>query len=373
MQSMTSTPSAPRVDSGRLSKHSNKSKDRQQLLVRSTWTALCYYAALCGRTTAAFCTSHGLVGESCPRVMDSMISSDSDFSRLRLRSRSRSRLVLDERLDRGNRMTLYFSSTIDSGRFSGTSQRYWSIKASLSNTFYRPSNICPTRKHKSDLSYRSGSDYLEVESNDPLDNGSHSDRSSSVESSEGHLEQYVLDDYLEFLDKRYHRVHDSDPKDERPRIDTAWKWLFNHTDSLEASQGNHQDALYALGVANLASNRLLQKHQLSRKSVIEVPVETRVLSDRLARVITSVAPLELLAMSSVNIIRRVRNRRRMLLNKVKGVLISAIKKCSKNAIVSLDCVVRRRLERAAYLGAVMVVISTVLVIKPLLAIATSNH
>ena len=74
--------------------------------------------------------------------------------------------------------------------------------------------------------------------------------------------QAVVDNYLEFLDRRYQRLHE----EEEPRRDTkfsAWKWLTQGSDDSEPlKQQKTDDALYVLGVAGLASEKLLQKHQL---------------------------------------------------------------------------------------------------------------
>eukprot|EP00567_Pseudictyota_dubia_P000719 CAMPEP_0197464358 /NCGR_PEP_ID=MMETSP1175-20131217/63981_1 /TAXON_ID=1003142 /ORGANISM="Triceratium dubium, Strain CCMP147" /LENGTH=371 /DNA_ID=CAMNT_0043000337 /DNA_START=9 /DNA_END=1124 /DNA_ORIENTATION=+ len=81
-------------------------------------------------------------------------------------------------------------------------------------------------------------------------------------------EQYVLDDYLEFVDKRYHRLHDENeaetPKvDGRAGINTAWNWLKAQTPGNELEEDRRsEDALCVLGLAELASAELLQKHHL---------------------------------------------------------------------------------------------------------------
>jgi len=79
-------------------------------------------------------------------------------------------------------------------------------------------------------------------------------------------EQFRLDDYLEFVDKRYHRLHDDDDAQSdggRQGINTAWNWLMKQKPSsdLEAQKGK-DDALCVLGLAELASAELLQKHHL---------------------------------------------------------------------------------------------------------------
>ena len=98
--------------------------------------------------------------------------------------------------------------------------------------------------------------------------------------------QRAVDEYLEFLDKRYHRIHDDDDEatkqaavlpsrsnnnnnnnDGNNKTNTnklAGKpfsvlgWLSETPETV--TQREQDDALYVLGVANLASERLLQKH-----------------------------------------------------------------------------------------------------------------
>jgi hypothetical protein len=76
----------------------------------------------------------------------------------------------------------------------------------------------------------------------------------------------AVDDYLEFLERRYHRLHDDDKQDRLPSTGakfSALKWLKqgDDQDSPEAKQRQQDDALFVLGVAGLASQQLLQKHQ----------------------------------------------------------------------------------------------------------------
>jgi len=73
----------------------------------------------------------------------------------------------------------------------------------------------------------------------------------------------VLDDYLEFVDRRYHRLNDEEEESSPPGINTAWNWLMSQKpDSPQKQQRKEEDALYVLGLAGLASEELLQKHHL---------------------------------------------------------------------------------------------------------------
>jgi len=101
------------------------------------------------------------------------------------------------------------------------------------------------------------------------------DRSVASESEE----QENVDTYLEFLDKRYRRLHCDDTKEEKamskqrdPSSSKNYKpfstmdWLItggnNNTNVMTTSREQQADALYVLGVAGLASQKLLQKHHL---------------------------------------------------------------------------------------------------------------
>ena len=80
-------------------------------------------------------------------------------------------------------------------------------------------------------------------------------------------EQRNIDDYLEFLDRRYNRLHSDETPAEmkvenKKAMSLAWNRLFDESqpNTRSLNQSVHEDALYVLGVAELASKRLLQKH-----------------------------------------------------------------------------------------------------------------
>ena len=100
-------------------------------------------------------------------------------------------------------------------------------------------------------------------------------------------EQLVLDDYLESIDRRYKRLHKHERKQARaarlaakrnineyhlgtvsahvPVITSAFQFLRlpqKEPTSAGEEQRKQEDAIYVLGLANLASKRLLQRHQL---------------------------------------------------------------------------------------------------------------
>jgi len=84
-------------------------------------------------------------------------------------------------------------------------------------------------------------------------------------------EQQNVDEYLEFLDKRYHRLHDEDYSLAKPKPFSAWDWLFVNEESHDP-QKSHEDALFILGVSELASEGLRKKQQHSIKSKRSTPV-----------------------------------------------------------------------------------------------------
>jgi len=79
-------------------------------------------------------------------------------------------------------------------------------------------------------------------------------------------QQFIVDEYLESIDRRYKRVHQAETKDDRSQrrgFTSAWAWLTADESSLkEEKRRKNDDALSVLGLAELASVRLLQKHHL---------------------------------------------------------------------------------------------------------------
>lgn len=104
------------------------------------------------------------------------------------------------------------------------------------------------------------------------------DESSSSSSTPGRMsnEQMLLDQYLESIDRRYHRLHDDEKVGS---INWTWDWLMrgdSQNSNISKSQGSGspshrscnegEDALCVLGLADLASDRLLKQHRLPRHS-----------------------------------------------------------------------------------------------------------
>jgi len=109
----------------------------------------------------------------------------------------------------------------------------------------------------------------------------------------------------------YSRLHEDEIQEPATNVFSAWKWLHSGASStttkdepsilpVQPATRQEQDALYALGVAGLASKKLLQKHrvssdQLRDASVKEDAVAAKVESsrhkmfDRATRVVQTIA------------------------------------------------------------------------------------
>jgi hypothetical protein len=109
----------------------------------------------------------------------------------------------------------------------------------------------------------------------------HGASSSPVNNNEQDTAQKV-DEYLEFLGKRYNRVHRFDRAHPKKTPFSVLAWLAqpqdenqnSNDDSGDDSQVKESNALYALGVAGLASERLLQKHGVTLKRCTIVDLDS---------------------------------------------------------------------------------------------------
>lgn len=134
-----------------------------------------------------------------------------------------------------------------------------------------------THSQQTRLKYQNNSDLLEMEPSE---------------------EQAKVDDYLEFLNRRYHRLHDENPEEVKFSV---WEWLLQKSDAttteteaeadvVTVSREQKDDAFFALGVAGLASDRLLQKYASSSKVDSTSLREAAKTSDRIIDVETTVVP-----------------------------------------------------------------------------------
>ena len=110
------------------------------------------------------------------------------------------------------------------------------------------------------LHYRDGSD----ESDEASRFGWLNTIFASSQQADEDSEQQFVDEYLEFLDRRYRRLHNEEGE-ESPKPFSALNWLkqgsTSRNDALATPQ-QQEDALFVLGVAGLASRKLLQRHHL---------------------------------------------------------------------------------------------------------------
>ena len=70
-----------------------------------------------------------------------------------------------------------------------------------------------------------------------------------------------VDDYLEFLERRYSRLYDNEQKQESRAKFSVMSWLQQGEAS--ESSSSPSNAMYALGVAGIAGKQLLEKHSNS--------------------------------------------------------------------------------------------------------------
>lgn len=80
-------------------------------------------------------------------------------------------------------------------------------------------------------------------------------------------ESAKVDEYLAFLDRRYHMIHDEEQEQPSTKHFSALKWLRQGTDDSDVQQQQQADALQVLGLAGLASERLLREHHLQTRSM----------------------------------------------------------------------------------------------------------
>mmetsp|Transcript_18938 Transcript_18938/g.23286 ORF Transcript_18938/g.23286 Transcript_18938/m.23286 type:complete len:382 (-) Transcript_18938:373-1518(-) len=95
------------------------------------------------------------------------------------------------------------------------------------------------------------------------------ERNEFQKSKEEREKQFVIDNYLESIDRRYKRLHEKEEQADNAGshaggFTNALQWLTQTSDStsLAEEQRKRDDAIYVLGLAELASTRLLQRHHL---------------------------------------------------------------------------------------------------------------
>mmetsp|Transcript_9975 Transcript_9975/g.15324 ORF Transcript_9975/g.15324 Transcript_9975/m.15324 type:complete len:230 (-) Transcript_9975:174-863(-) len=89
-------------------------------------------------------------------------------------------------------------------------------------------------------------------------------------------QQESVDEYLEFLDHRYNRLR-IDEEEPSPTRFSVWGWFTMDSNNKRysgAQDKQQNDALYDLGIAELALQRLLEKHHLSLNAMLPSSAKT---------------------------------------------------------------------------------------------------
>lgn len=130
---------------------------------------------------------------------------------------------------------------------------------------YRNTESEPIRKYRYQK-YNSEISHARSSLNDAWNNFFRDHLNSDENSSEETNQQFVVDKYLESIERRYRRVHQTELTDDTNHrgLNSAWTWLTADESALKhvEKQRSLDDALHVLGLAELASARLLQKHHL---------------------------------------------------------------------------------------------------------------
>jgi hypothetical protein len=167
-------------------------------------------------------------------------------------------------------------------------------------------------------------------------------------------EQAVVDDYLEFLNRRYNRLH-GEVKQKEASF-SAWKWLMQ--DEVEGSEDQSfttpaekkDNAFYALGVAGLASQRLLQKHptqtSAATRKVESKPQGFAVDAELTVMPSTRLSVVAAMAVAGVTpIFEQISRQRRALLRfqtlKLRAILKFLIHKVPSSCIKAVKSVIRQ--------------------------------
>jgi hypothetical protein len=91
--------------------------------------------------------------------------------------------------------------------------------------------------------------------------------------SQPNSQQANVDDYLEFLERRYKRLNEDEGGQRSDAKFSTWKWLTEGADddSTKDTQRNANSALHVLGLAGLASEKLLHKYHIAVKRPESTP------------------------------------------------------------------------------------------------------
>jgi hypothetical protein len=130
------------------------------------------------------------------------------------------------------------------------------------------------------LRYRDHDEELQVAATSSTDVGKWWNNFFQPPPSDNDDTQEGVDDYLEFLNRRYNRLYSEESEEDRSMGFSALNWLR------AGGEGSAtENSLYVLGVAGLASQKLLQKHQIAapQQQPENVPFSLQETSTRPAR------------------------------------------------------------------------------------------
>lgn len=137
------------------------------------------------------------------------------------------------------------------------------VRKPMSSSAGRDSTRRQGRTHSfTRLNYISGAEYQPQEKQQQQDEGSVWWSSFFKGNANKDQQQEVVDDYIKFLDRRYHRLYYEDSTSNQGF--SVMKWLHQGSSdppNPDLEQKNEEDVLHVLGVAGLASQRLLSKHK----------------------------------------------------------------------------------------------------------------
>lgn len=144
-----------------------------------------------------------------------------------------------------------------------------------------------------------------------------------------------VDDYLEFLERRYSRLYDNEQKQESRAKFSVMSWLQQGEAS--ESTSSTSNAMYALGVAGIAGKQLLEKHSSNRNSLVTKQVsfeDAQIVDKTLSTQLSSETTLfsSVIATKVGPIFRKISHKRQMLIRYESQKLKAAVGFLLKSAL-----------------------------------------
>jgi len=128
-------------------------------------------------------------------------------------------------------------------------------------------------------------------------------------------QQFIVDDYLEHIDRRYKRMHPSDTTN--GYLQKSFTSVLGWLTSEDVKRRNKEDALCVLGLAEHASVRLLQKHRLPIAQThrsINKNEETVIVDDQVEKSATSTPFMRIVPIAqSSNLMKKMYNYHRVVI------------------------------------------------------------